>query len=45
LTSEHAYPAKGHLFVEMYDNLRTYKAPFKLQNISLLGSSAAGKTQ
>jgi len=43
LTSEHAYPAKGLLFVEMYDNLRTYKAPFKLQNISLLGGSAAGK--
>jgi hypothetical protein len=43
LTSEHPIPAKGRLSVEMYDNVRTFEVPFKLQNISLLGGSAAEK--
>ena len=45
LTTERPIPAKGRLSVEMYDNVRTFEVPFKLQNISLLGGSAAGKTQ
>jgi hypothetical protein len=37
-------PANGRLVAEVYDQLQTFEAPFKLENISLLGASlSAGK--
>jgi hypothetical protein len=38
------FPANGHLVAVVYDELKTFEAPFKLENLSLLGQSAdAGK--
>jgi len=34
------FPANGHLVAEVYDQLKTFGAPFKLENLSLLGMSA-----
>jgi hypothetical protein len=38
-----AFPAKARLEVEVFDNVHTFEVPFKLENITLLGGSAAGK--
>jgi len=38
-----AFPAKGRLVAEVYDQLQTFDVPFKLENISLLGASLNGK--
>jgi hypothetical protein len=38
------FPANGHLVAEVYDQIKTFEAPFKLENLSLLGGSLdAGK--
>ena len=38
------FPANSQLVAEVYDKMQTFEAPFKLENISLLGSSLdAGK--
>ncbi len=38
------FPVNGRLVAEVYDKIQTYEAPFKLENISLLGASLnAGK--
>jgi len=38
------FPANGRLVAEVYDKMQTFEAPFKLENISLLGASLnAGK--
>jgi hypothetical protein len=36
--SKAAFPAKARLVAEVYDQLQTFEAPFKLENISLLGN-------
>lgn len=36
-------PANGKLVAEVYDQLQTFTTPFKLENISLLGTPANGK--
>jgi hypothetical protein len=42
--SKEAFPPKAHLVAEIYDQLQNFDAPFKLENISLLGESiGAGK--
>jgi len=38
-----AFPAKGHLVAEIYDKVQIYTAPFKLENITLLGESLENK--
>ena len=37
------FPANGRLVAEVYDKVQTFEAPFKLENISLLGTSADAK--
>jgi hypothetical protein len=37
--STDAFPAKGRLVAEVYDNIKAFEAPFKLENITLLGAS------
>jgi hypothetical protein len=36
--SKRAFPAKARLVAEVYDKLQTFEVPFKLENISLLGT-------
>jgi len=36
--SKTAFPAKGPLVAEVYDQLQTFDVLFKLENISLLGT-------
>jgi len=38
-----AIPANGRLVVEIYEQLQTFTAPFKLENISLLGTALNAK--
>jgi hypothetical protein len=38
-----AIPANGRLVVEVYDQLQTFTTPFKLENISLLGTPLNAK--
>jgi len=38
-----ALPAKGRLVAEVYDKVQVFNAPFKLENISLLGASLDDK--
>ena len=35
--SKTVFPAKGRLVADIYDDLKTFHAPFKLENFSLLG--------
>jgi hypothetical protein len=37
--SKPAFPAKGRLVAEVYDKLQAFEAPFKLENVTLLGAS------
>lgn len=37
------FPANGRLVAEVYDKMQTFEAPFKLENISLLGTSMDAK--
>ena len=41
--SKTAFPAKGRLVAEIYDQLQTFDVPFKLENISLLGAPLNAK--
>jgi hypothetical protein len=41
LESKRAFPAKGRLVAEIFDKVQTFEAPFKLENITLLGEPAA----
>ena len=36
--SKQAFPEKGRLVAEMYDKLQAFQAPFKLENVTLLGA-------
>jgi len=33
-----AFPADGHLLIEVYDKVQEFDAPFKLENLTLLGT-------
>jgi len=35
-----AFPVNGRLVAEVYDKLQTFEAPFKLENLTLLGAAA-----
>jgi hypothetical protein len=37
------FPANGRIVAEVYDKVQTFEAPFKLENLTLLGISADGK--
>ena len=37
------FPANGRIVAEVYDKVQTFEAPFKLENLTLLGTSADGK--
>jgi hypothetical protein len=37
LTLKGAYPAKGRIYVKVYDDLKSYEIPFKIENVDLLG--------
>lgn len=42
--SKQAFPANGRLVAEVYEKMETFEAPFKLENLTLLGAGAnAGK--
>jgi hypothetical protein len=38
-----AFPPKARLVAEVYDKLQTFEAPFKLENLTLLGASVNGQ--
>jgi hypothetical protein len=37
------FPANGRLVAEVYDKMQTFEAPFKLENLTLLGTSMDAK--
>jgi hypothetical protein len=37
------FPANGRIVAEVFDKVQTFVAPFKLENLTLLGASAGGK--
>jgi len=37
------FPANGRIVVEVFDKMQTFEAPFKLENLTLLGTRADGK--
>ena len=37
------FPANGRIVAEVYDKMQTFEAPFKLENLTLLGARADGK--
>ena len=37
LTLKGKYPAKGKILVNVYDDLKAYEIPFKIENVDLLG--------
>ena len=39
--SKTAFPANGRLVAELYDQMQVFDVPFKLENISLLGTPLA----
>jgi hypothetical protein len=39
--SKQALPANGRLVAEVYEKMEMFEAPFKLENLTLLGASAA----
>jgi hypothetical protein len=41
--SKTAFPAKGRLVAEVFDEVKTFSAPFKVENISLLGAPVSAK--
>jgi len=44
-TFEHkaAFPKSGNIVVEIHDQLKTFDTPFKIENITLLGTPASGE--
>ena len=36
-THKGEFPAQAHIIVQMYDNLKEYVTPFKVENLDLLG--------
>jgi len=36
-SSKTAFPEKGSILIELYDKVQTFDAPFKIENLSLLG--------
>ena len=37
LTIKGKFPAKGRIVVRVYDDLKEYEIPFKIENVDLLG--------
>ena len=40
LESKRAFPAQGRLVVELFDQVKTFTTPWKLENVTLLGRPA-----